>query len=475
MTRIEELTLNLADDFLTEAEERELSILLADSEDARQTHFRILQIEAGLRTQREPTELSQIVIERLRSERSESVARGVMAQIKTQPFQERSRQGDALTPDTRLLPFPFHQLEERTRHFLRGWLAVAACVILAAGAGIYFFSGTVGKPVVVDVQGTGVVIERSGQRLPAVIGAQLQAGDMLLTLGNSTAAIGFAPETTRITLRPETDCRLDSISDGKRFDLYHGELDVSAARQRLFHAMAIKTLQAEARVVGTRFTLTAGSNATRLDVTEGKVRFIRRSDEESVKVGPGHYAVVAPKCELAALPFTGGLLREWWTDVKAQDLFGLTQDPRFPGRPTGRDAAPNFECTIAATNQFVVRLCGYIHPPITGDYNFWLEQPPADFDKIGSAMLLMSPTENPEESVPIARTSGGGGMMISPYVGTGFTKAPPPIPLVAGRRYYIEALMLIKRGQAQLSVAWQPPRQDREVLGSNFLSPWKSQ
>jgi hypothetical protein len=63
--------------------------------------------------------------------------------------------------------------------------------------------------------------------------------------------------------------------------------------------------------------------------------------------------------------------------------------------------------------------------------------------------------------------------VLSRYSAIGTTAAPPPIPLVAGKRYYFEARILIGRGKAELSVFWQPPGQSREVLKSQFLSHFK--
>ena len=75
-----------------------------------------------------------------------------------------------------------------------------------------------------------------------------------------------------------------SLSRGKRFALRAGKIEASVARQRPFRPMVIVTPQAEARVLGTHFTLAADTNATTLEVTEGKVKFTRASDGKAVKV-----------------------------------------------------------------------------------------------------------------------------------------------------------------------------------------------
>ena len=360
--------------------------------------------------------------------------------------------------------------------FRRIWLPFAVCLVLAiTGFGVWYFNPAVGAPALADIRGSGLILERAGKRLPAAVGILFEPGDLLRTPENVTAVISYAPEPTRIAILPGTELRLTSLSHGKLFDLDLGKLEATVARQSPFRPMLISTPQAKARVVGTRFTLTVMTNSTRLDVMEGKVRFTRLSDEKFVQVTAGHYAVAASRYELAALPFTGSITREWWNGIQGKTKVSLPDDPRFPAHPDARDTAPDFELTIAETNHLGVRLCGYIHPPVTGEYSFWLESPPTDFKAVGYAALLMSPTEKPADAIEIAQTGGSGimfGGSVSPYVsGDSTTKAPPPIPLVAGRRYYFEARMIIEQGQGKLSVAWQPPGQDREVLGSKYLSP----
>src|SRR5438876_453377 len=83
-----------------------------------------------------------------------------------------------------------------------------------------------------------------------------------------------------------------------------GQFEASVARQRPFRPLVVTTAQAEARVLGTRFTLAATTNATRLEVADGKVRLKRLSDGEAVRVGAGNYTVAAPGYELAPQPLT---------------------------------------------------------------------------------------------------------------------------------------------------------------------------
>jgi hypothetical protein len=103
------------------------------------------------------------------------------------------------------------------------------------------------------------------------------------------ASLKFADATT-LDLGPGT--RLDEISDGeggKRLTLAQGSLSADVAKQPAGRSFVIQTPHAEARVVGTILKLTVDATATRLDVTEGKVR-LTRPDKKSIEVGAGHFA-----------------------------------------------------------------------------------------------------------------------------------------------------------------------------------------
>lgn len=351
-------------------------------------------------------------------------------------------------------------------------LALAACLALLFSLGVWLFGPRMGEPVLAAVAGE-VRLERIGQP-PAAASANtpLRPGDLLLTASNATAVIEFGTERTRIDLGPETALQLVSSGSGKRFDLRTGRLEAEVARQRPFAPLVVTTPNAAATVIGTRFTLTSTTNRTRLDVTEGKVRLadVVSKNSQTVEVSTGHYAVVADATKLAALPQTGGITREWWTGVEWKRAADCLNDPRFPHRPDGRDRLHQFEIPLMTTNKFGVRMRGYVHPPTTGDYEFWTAAAregllflSADERSTGKEMICYPGNAGVREwdtdtEARRAREEGG-----TPWSG--------PIHLEAGRRYYIEAVLVIPAGEGHLSVAWKRPGTGREVLPGEFLSP----
>jgi hypothetical protein len=112
-------------------------------------------------------------------------------------------------------------------------------------------------------------------------------------------------------------------------------------------------------------------------------------------------------------------------------------------------------------DNYGARVRGLLHPPKTGDYTFWIAA-----DDVGE--LWLSPTEGPERKARLCYTAE----YTSPRE---WTKHPQQrsrtIHLVAGRRYYIEALMKESAGGDCLAVAWQAPGLPQQVIPGQHLSP----
>jgi hypothetical protein len=367
-------------------------------------------------------------------------------QVKAGPVAGKVKQPDALS-----------LIAAAALAFRRIWLPFAVCLVLALGFGVWYFNPAVGEPALADIQGSGLILERAGRRLPATVGIHLQPGDVLRTPDNVSAIIGYEPEPTQLKLLPGTELRLAATARGKLFALVVGKLEATVARQTPFRPMILKTPQAEARVIGTRFALSVRSNATRLDVIEGLVRFTRASDEQFVRVGAGHFAVAAADYELSALPLAGSILREYWTNVPGSfHTVYLTSNTNYPDHPSGRDYLSKLETPSNSVTNYGERIRGYLLPPATGDYTFWI--------KAGDGGdLYLSPDDNPDHRQQIAHWEGP----------KRNSQQSAPVPLQAGGEYYIEVLQKTGNADSHLAVEWQIPGRNREIISGEFLSPWK--
>jgi hypothetical protein len=384
-------------------------------------------------------------------------------------MQVRSRQAQATVPWRSV--YGLDRIAAALKRVLeasaRSWrmpVAFATTILLLLSLAIWHFGPTMGEPVLADVKGVDVSIERGTEFVPAANGMGLRPAEVLRLGTNATATIAFGPEQTRFELSAGATLELTSLAYGKDFLLTSGKIKASVARQRPFHPMILATPQAEARVLGTKFSLLTTAEITRLEVTQGKVRFTRLSDNKSVQVAAGNYAVAAADCELAALPLSGRILREYWTNLPGEYFVTfLTAHPDFPDHPSGHDYLDKFEAPSHWGENYGARIRGYLHPPKTGEYTFWI----AAGD---GGELWLSPDDDPGHKIPIGNSEPA-----APHEWGKLRKQQSPvIPLVAGRKYYIEALQ--KQGvkhEDHLAVAWQGPSRVREVVPGKFLSPFK--
>lgn len=166
----------------------------------------------------------------------------------------------------------------------------------------------------------------------------------------------------------------------------------------------------------------------------------------------------------ASLP-AGTILSEMWKGIgNGGAVADLLNCQAFKDdKPTETAMLTIFEAPENAGQEYGRRVRGYVHPPISGSYVFWIAS-----DDGGE--LRLSTDEDPAHAKPIASAPT--------YTGPReYTKhasqQSQPIELKAGRRYYIEALMKQGTGGDNLSVAWRLPNgsEEKPIPGSR-LSPW---
>ncbi|APZ95361.1 DUF7133 domain-containing protein [Fuerstiella marisgermanici] len=144
---------------------------------------------------------------------------------------------------------------------------------------------------------------------------------------------------------------------------------------------------------------------------------------------------------------TGVIQRDYWLKVPSGPLSALTKLESFPKQPTGSGLLTRFETPVNWKDYFGTRTHGYIHPPTTGDYTFWMA---AD----DHAELWLSDSEDPGEKQRIVRMNR---WTPSREWDKYREQKSKPIHLKAGRRYYIEALHIEATVDDCLAVGWQLP------------------
>ena len=207
-------------------------------------------------------------------------------------------------------------------------LAAAAALVVAAAVGLFVAREGDG-PVQphADVSPWRLGDMRGRVR---VQGAAVAVGD-LVRRGHTIVV----PARGRVVLVHDNGLRLtlsgrSRLRVGPRLLLEHGLLHADVPKQAR-GAIVFVTPHAEATVVGTRLAIATTTDMTRLDVSEGLVRFERLADEAVVDVAAGQFACAAEGVDLVARasagravsPAYGGVIFQAYAPVYDQGEYVL--------------------------------------------------------------------------------------------------------------------------------------------------------
>ena len=162
---------------------------------------------------------------------------------------------------------------------------------------------------------------------------------------------------------------------------------------------------------------------------------------------------------------SGTITYQQWNNIAGTTIASLTSSSNYPNNPSSNGTLTQFETATNTANNYGIKVCGYLCPPYTGAYTFWLAS-----DDNGE--LWLSTTSNASNKVRIAyHTAWTNSREWSKYT----TQKSVSINLVAGQQYYIEALMKEGSGGDNLAVGWAKPGQSTsspsEVIPGDRLLP----
>jgi len=159
---------------------------------------------------------------------------------------------------------------------------------------------------------------------------------------------------------------------------------------------------------------------------------------------------VAPGCS-----GTGAINFQKWTNISGTSVTTLTSNANYPNSPTGTGTLTSFEIPTNSGNNYGMRVYGYICPPATGSYTFWIA---AD----DNAELWLSTTSSSTNKQRIAYTSSAtNSREWSKFA----TQKSAAVTLVFGQLYYVEALMKEGTGSDNMAVGWAKPGQSTATPG----------
>ncbi len=138
--------------------------------------------------------------------------------------------------------------------------------------------------------------------------------------------------------------------------------------------------------------------------------------------------------------------------------------PKYPYGPTTNEVRNSFEAPTGLGEYYLTRMRGYLHPPVTGEYTFWIASD-------NSSQLWLSSSDDPRKAKRIAFIARYN--WVEPREWSHFpSQRSETVFLKAGQSYYIEALQEQTSGNEHLAVAWQGPSEKQSVIDGQFLTPW---
>lgn len=154
--------------------------------------------------------------------------------------------------------------------------------------------------------------------------------------------------------------------------------------------------------------------------------------------------LAAPSCS-----GTGAINYQKWNNITGTAVSNLTTNAAYPNSPSVSGTLTSFEIPSATGDNYGMKVYGYICPPATGTYTFWI----AGDD---NCELWLSTNNSAANKQRIAyHTSYTASREWNKIA----TQKSAAITLTAGNIYYVEALMKEGTGGDNMAVGWAKPGQ----------------
>ena len=158
----------------------------------------------------------------------------------------------------------------------------------------------------------------------------------------------------------------------------------------------------------------------------------------------------------------GSIVRTYFEGITGTTVASLTGSAKFPNNPDSEELLTAFD-GLAHGDNFGSTIRGYLIPPASGTYRFWIASDNA-------SQLRFSTTSNPANAASIATVSSSTGQ----YAWTANTsQQSATFNLTAGQAYYIEARHKEGTSTDHVAVAWTGPGiTTRQVIPGIYLAPF---
>ena len=158
----------------------------------------------------------------------------------------------------------------------------------------------------------------------------------------------------------------------------------------------------------------------------------------------------------------GVLLEEIWENVKGSDLASISGSKKFKSqKPDQSSYLTSASSKEGIGDNYIRRLHGYLHPPISGDYIFWI------YSDDYSSLRINSNGMNPQGAKEILNVTQA---MSKTWDSN---RKSSKIKLTAGQKYNFEIIHKEGNGGDFVAVGWTLPdgKMERPIPGIRFSAP----
>jgi len=189
---------------------------------------------------------------------------------------------------------------------------------------------------------------------------------------------------------------------------------------------------------------------------------------------PGVEAYVVPDYIMSRTGVRGVVPEDRYENARARAVYFTYRSlpPSFPkfgkikrtpfasGNPDEVTTLTTFQAPAGVGEYYFTRVRGYVYPPQSGEYQFSIT---SDDD----SDLYLSTDDQAENKVCVTLVKGWSDP-------NDFSRKSKPVRLVAGQKYYIEAVHRELDGGDHLTVGWSGPELPQAVIPGENLSPFGS-
>jgi len=182
---------------------------------------------------------------------------------------------------------------------------------------------------------------------------------------------------------------------------------------------------------------------------------------------PKPSASAAKRVERAVPPGSAhGLRCDYYANIDGKPVRALREADAYPSNPDRSEQIGDFDLSENVGDRYGVRIRGYLVPPVSGAYRFSVCADDA-------AEFWLSDDATPDR---LLKRVAYEGCILKGHWADRAQQQSEACDLVAGRRYYLEALLKENTGCDYLAVAWEGPvSKTYQVIEAAYLIPWSEE